>query len=148
MCSNFSYVCVYIYVCVSCTTRRSLAPHSSSLCLVSDGLPVFFQITTLERQFGLTSAQSGQIFAANEIGYLTLTLPASHFAARWHVPRALFISAVVLGVSGAMCGLPHFLFPESELGPNISTIHSAGTLRFSHLEKSLHPPHINTRTPL
>ncbi|XP_025077714.1 solute carrier organic anion transporter family member 2A1-like, partial [Pomacea canaliculata] len=86
------------------------------------------QITTLERQFGLTSAQSGQIFAANEIGYLTLTLPASHFAARWHVPRALFVSAVVLGVSGAMCGLPHFLFPESEIGPNISTIHSAAKI--------------------
>ncbi|CAG5123254.1 unnamed protein product [Candidula unifasciata] len=71
------------------------------------------QITTLERQFGFSSHQTGIIMAANDVGFLVFVLFAAHLATRTHIPRSLAITTIVFGISGIFCSLPHFLFGAS-----------------------------------
>uniref|UniRef100_A0A0B7BPZ4 Solute carrier organic anion transporter family member n=2 Tax=Arion vulgaris TaxID=1028688 RepID=A0A0B7BPZ4_9EUPU len=68
------------------------------------------QVTTLERQFGFTSSQTGIILAANDIGYLACVLIVGYMASRIHIPRSLGIATITYGISGIACSLPHFLF--------------------------------------
>ncbi|CAG5125103.1 unnamed protein product [Candidula unifasciata] len=74
------------------------------------------QVTTLERQFGFTSHQTGIIMAANDIGYLVCVLFVSYSASRLHIPRSLGIATVLFGVSGLACSLPHFIFGAPSAG--------------------------------
>ncbi|CAG5123500.1 unnamed protein product, partial [Candidula unifasciata] len=71
------------------------------------------QVTTLERQFGFSSYQTGIIMAANDIGYLACVLFAAYLAPRTHIPRSLGIAVIIYGISGISCSLPHFLFGAS-----------------------------------
>ncbi|XP_059146312.1 solute carrier organic anion transporter family member 1B2-like [Physella acuta] len=68
------------------------------------------KITTLERQFGFSSSQTGIIVSANDVGFLVCVLFVSYSASRVHIPRALGLSTVIFGVSGLICALPHFIF--------------------------------------
>ena len=68
------------------------------------------QVTTLERQFGFSSSQTGLIIASNDIGYLSSVVIFSYLALRVHIPRTLATFTVLFGVSGIVCSLPHFLF--------------------------------------
>ena len=68
------------------------------------------QITTIEKQFGLSSSQTGYLLACNEIGYCVMILFASHFARKVHIPRVLCVSAIFYGVSGILCSIPHFIY--------------------------------------
>ena len=92
--------------------------------------PFFYdvlQITSLEREFGFTSFQSGRLLSANEIGFLCFVLPGGYLASRLHVPRAMAITAFLCGLAGVMSGLPHFLFFPSTLDHNNVSVVSAGT---------------------
>ncbi|XP_046583921.1 solute carrier organic anion transporter family member 2A1-like [Haliotis rubra] len=68
------------------------------------------QVTTLERQFGFTSAETGIIMASNDIGYMLVVVFIAHFAHRSHIPRFMSASVMLFGISGLICCLPHFLF--------------------------------------
>ncbi|KAL8617447.1 hypothetical protein ACOMHN_025759 [Nucella lapillus] len=68
------------------------------------------QVTTLERHFGFSSAQTGLIMAANDVGFLVVILFVSFLAAHAHIPRALGLCTVLFGVSGVLCALPQFLY--------------------------------------
>ena len=85
------------------------------------------QITTIEKQFGLSSSQTGYLLACNEIGYSVMILFASHFARRVHIPRVLCGSAIFYGISGILCSIPHFIYtydPPSSNGLSTSNISS------------------------
>ncbi|ESO83135.1 hypothetical protein LOTGIDRAFT_197485 [Lottia gigantea] len=71
------------------------------------------QITTLEKQFGLSSTVSGLILSSNDIGYLLTTLFMSYIARRTHIPRVLALSTIFYGISGILCSVPHFLNVDS-----------------------------------
>ncbi|XP_067667496.1 solute carrier organic anion transporter family member 2A1-like [Haliotis asinina] len=68
------------------------------------------QVTTLERQFGFTSSETGIIMASNDIGYMLVVVFIAHFAHRSHIPRVMSASVMLFGISGLICCLPHFLF--------------------------------------
>ncbi|XP_067667494.1 solute carrier organic anion transporter family member 2A1-like [Haliotis asinina] len=68
------------------------------------------QVTTLEKQFGLSSSETGLLMASNDIGYITVGIIISYFAHRIHIPRFLALSTVLFGISGIICSLPHFLY--------------------------------------
>ncbi|CAL1547279.1 unnamed protein product [Lymnaea stagnalis] len=70
------------------------------------------QVTTLERQFGFTSQQTGLIMAANDIGFLLCVLFVSYSASRLHIPRSLGIATITFGISGIVCSVPHFIFKD------------------------------------
>ncbi|BFZ11093.1 hypothetical protein BsWGS_14132 [Bradybaena similaris] len=92
------------------------------------------QVTTLERQFGFTSQQTGIIMAANDIGYLVCVLFVSYSASRLHIPRSLGIAAVLFGLSGIACSLPHFIFGAPS-GGDISTDSQNVTSAFAVITK-------------
>lgn len=84
---------------------------------VTSALSVYIisQITTIERQFALSSTKSGYLMACNDIGYSVFILIASYFASRVHIPRFLSLSTMLYGLSGILCSVPHFLFQPKPL---------------------------------
>ncbi|XP_053376208.1 solute carrier organic anion transporter family member 2B1-like [Mercenaria mercenaria] len=67
------------------------------------------QITTIEKQYGLSSSQSGFLLSCNDIGFLVTTLFASYFARKLHIPRTLWFCVILYGVAGIVCSLPYFV---------------------------------------
>ncbi|XP_014783104.1 solute carrier organic anion transporter family member 2A1 isoform X2 [Octopus bimaculoides] len=57
------------------------------------------QIPNLEKQFHLSSFQSGFIISCNEIGFLLTILIASHFAQKTHIPRFLTLCSIIFGLT-------------------------------------------------
>ncbi|XP_060081019.1 solute carrier organic anion transporter family member 2A1-like [Ylistrum balloti] len=87
----------------------TLAYGSSSMLTSALALYMSSQITTLERQFGLSSGESGIILSCNDIGFLLTVLLFGHFGPRFHIPRLLSMAVVLYGISGLMCSLPPFI---------------------------------------
>ncbi|KAK3576478.1 hypothetical protein CHS0354_028527 [Potamilus streckersoni] len=81
----------------------------SSLLTSTLNIYIASQITTLEKQFGLSSAQTGFILSCNDIGYLSTTLFASYLARRVHIPRILFASTMFYGVAGIVASTAYFV---------------------------------------
>ncbi|CAC5414794.1 unnamed protein product [Mytilus coruscus] len=85
------------------------------------------QIPTLEKQFGLSSYESGIIMTFNDIGFLACILLVSAIPRLVHIPRWLFGTMFLFSVSALLCSLPHFLFPteapklDSAMSPNNMT---------------------------
>lgn len=85
----------------------------SPAALSTSALSVYMssQITTLEKQFGFTSAQSGFLMSCNDIGFLLTTIFVANMARSVHIPRSLFIATMCFGTSGVFCSLAYFLAP-------------------------------------
>ncbi|XP_078333844.1 solute carrier organic anion transporter family member 2B1-like isoform X2 [Crassostrea virginica] len=80
--------------------------------LITNSLSFYLssQITTIEKQFGISSTDSGLILAGNDIGFLLSVLFVSYLGHRVHIPRVLTICGFLFGLSGLLCSLPHFIF--------------------------------------
>lgn len=90
----------------------------TGLLTASLSMYIVSQVTTIEKQFGLSSSKTGYLLACNDIGYCAFILVASYFANRVHIPRWLCCSTIIYGVSGMICSLPHFLFKPAPLAMN------------------------------
>ncbi|XP_048257217.1 solute carrier organic anion transporter family member 2B1-like [Haliotis rufescens] len=71
------------------------------------------QITTLEKQFGLSSTDSGFLVSCNDIGFLSTVLFTSHFGRKGHIPRILAVAAIIYGIAGIACSLSQLIEPMS-----------------------------------
>ncbi|KAL3888230.1 hypothetical protein ACJMK2_000605 [Sinanodonta woodiana] len=71
------------------------------------------QITTIEKVFGLSSSKSGMLLSANDVGFLTTVLFASHFMHRYHIPRILAISILIVGVFAILLALPKLFLSDA-----------------------------------
>ncbi|XP_067677288.1 solute carrier organic anion transporter family member 3A1-like [Haliotis asinina] len=71
------------------------------------------QITSLEKQFGLSSTRSGLLLSCNEIGYLSAIFFFSHFGARHFIARIISCAMALYGVASLIAGLLHFASPVS-----------------------------------
>lgn len=98
-----------------CARIETFTGLYSVAALITSTLNVYVnsQITTLERQFGFSSTQTGIIMAANDLGFLVCVLFLSYSASKFHIPRALGVAACIFGLSGLFCSLPFFLFRSS-----------------------------------
>lgn len=67
------------------------------------------QITTIEKQFGLSSAQSGFLLSCNDIGFLVTALFASYAASKVHIPRSLALMVIIYGGAALICAAGYFL---------------------------------------
>ena len=96
-----------------CANMRAFSGFYAIAGLFSATISVYVpsQITTLERYFGFSSAQSGFILSCNDIGFLVLTLFISNYATRVHRPRVLAMTTLFFGVSGLICTLAYFTSP-------------------------------------
>lgn len=82
------------------------------------------QIPTLEKQFGLSSYESGIIMTFNDFGFLFVGLLTASIPKLVHIPRWLFCAILIFAFSGLLCSLPHFIIQSelqiSKLSQNVS----------------------------
>ena len=77
------------------------------------------QISNLEKAFGLSSSESGWMLTTWEMGYVVSTVIASYFARRAHLPRTIGVATIVIGLTGFLFALPHFVaFSEPRITEN------------------------------
>ena len=81
----------------------------SGLTTSSLSIYIISQITTIEKQFGFSSAQSGFLMSCNDIGFLITTLFFSYLARKVHIPRTLWGTTVLFGIAGIICSLAYFI---------------------------------------
>ncbi|BFZ21241.1 hypothetical protein BsWGS_24280 [Bradybaena similaris] len=93
-CQNMA--CFTALYCIIGLTTSALSSYINS------------QITTLEKQFNLSSALSGFLMSCNDLGYLSTTLFMSYYTRRVHVPRALAFCSILYGISGLICTMAFF----------------------------------------
>ncbi|OWF41742.1 solute carrier organic anion transporter family member 2A1-like [Mizuhopecten yessoensis] len=72
------------------------------------------QVPNMEKQFGLSSAESGLLMSFNDIGFLLCSLFISSLARFVHIPRFLFYCTLLYGFSGIICSIPHYITPNIE----------------------------------
>jgi MFS family permease len=91
----------------------------STVSMISQILTVYVntQVPNLERQFGLSSAQSGLLMGFNDIGFFAAVLFVSAAARFVHIPRMLCVCILLYGLSGLICSLPHFVAVSRGLLP-------------------------------
>lgn len=94
------------------------------------------QITTLEKQFGFTSAQSGFLMSCNDIGFLLTTIFVANLARTLHIPRSLFVSTFCFGLSGVFCSLAYFLSPVANTDQPITSNMSSQNTFFNSDDRS------------
>lgn len=134
--------------CLQTCARMGCFVFAYSACgLMTSILSMYIvsQITTIEKQYGLSSSQSGFLLSCNDIGYLLTTLFASYFARKLHIPRTLWICVVFYGVAGIVCSLPFFIskdfvFEQAELlskmVPSNRSVGNTSILNFTMSQKS------------
>ena len=65
-------------------------------------------LTTIERQFQLSSSESGTITIINDVVSLSLVLFASYFGHRAHRPRWIAAGTILTGLGIFLFAMPHF----------------------------------------
>ncbi|KAH3883708.1 solute carrier organic anion transporter family member 2A1-like isoform X1 [Dreissena polymorpha] len=99
-------------IAIQFCARMGIFVGAYSLCgLMTSVLSMYIssQITTIEKQYGLSSSQSGLLLSCNDIGFLLTTLLASYFARKVHIPRVLWLTVVVYGIAGIICSMAYFV---------------------------------------
>ncbi|XP_064596744.1 solute carrier organic anion transporter family member 2A1-like [Liolophura sinensis] len=83
--------------------------------LVTSALGAYLtsQITTIEKQFGLSSAQSGLLLSMNDIGFLIMVVFVSYFGRNAHIPKILSLCCFLYGISALVCTVPHLVTENS-----------------------------------
>ena len=85
----------------------------SALCLSGIVQGMIFSnvvISTLERRFGLHSAQSGLVAGSYDLGSLLAVIPITYYGGRSgaHKSRFIAVGMVVMGIGSLIFALPHF----------------------------------------
>ncbi len=66
-------------------------------------------LTTLERQFQLSTSEVAALTIINDASLLCVVLFVTHFGQKSHRPRWIATGAIMIGVAYLICSLPHFL---------------------------------------
>ena len=99
---SFLQCCVHMSAFTGVYSFSALLTQILSVYIVS-------QITTIEKQFGFSSLESGFLMSCNDFGFLLTTLTFSYFARKVHIPRTLWACTVVYGIAGIICSLSYFI---------------------------------------
>ena len=66
-------------------------------------------LTTLERQFQLSSSEVAALAVLNDAVSLSLVIVMTYFAEKSHRPRWIASGAILLSIAFILCALPHYL---------------------------------------
>ena len=72
-------------------------------------------IRTIERKYGLRSAQSGFIMSTNDISHIMVVIFVGYFGKKAHKPRYLSISLLLCAVAAILMASPYFIFGENPI---------------------------------
>ena len=82
-------------------------------------------VTTIERQFKLSSSEVGALTILNDVSTLCFVLFTTYFGEKGHRPRWIACGGLLAAISYIVCSLPHFLSdpidPESLISGGTGT---------------------------
>ncbi|XP_071946098.1 solute carrier organic anion transporter family member 2A1-like, partial [Antedon mediterranea] len=65
-------------------------------------------ISTIEKQFQISSSKSGLIATINDIVTLSLVIFVTYYGSKYHRPRILSVAGIIVGIGIFLLSLPHF----------------------------------------
>ncbi|XP_038054631.1 solute carrier organic anion transporter family member 2A1-like isoform X2 [Patiria miniata] len=87
------------------------------LLKVSGSLYLGTVIDTIEKQFELSSSESGSLAILNDVMDLALVVFVAYFGQRRHRPRIIGVGAVIAALGFLACAVPHFWLPPYTTAP-------------------------------
>ncbi|XP_033121679.1 solute carrier organic anion transporter family member 2A1-like isoform X4 [Anneissia japonica] len=75
-------------------------------------------ISTIEKQFQLSSSQSGLIATVNEIVSLTIIIFVTYYGSKTHRPRLMGVSGIICATGLFLLAVPHFIANSVEYSSN------------------------------
>ncbi|XP_033121665.1 solute carrier organic anion transporter family member 2A1-like [Anneissia japonica] len=90
-------------------------------------------ISTIEKQFQLSSSQSGSIATINDIVSLSLVVFVTYYGSKSHRPRLISVSIVIAGIGIFLLAVPHFTANPSVYRPTENS-----DLKVNHTDESDH----------
>ena len=65
-------------------------------------------ISSLERQFHLSSTETGMIVAANDVAIVVFIIPVTYLGGRRHKPRWIGTGLILIGLGNILFAVPHY----------------------------------------
>lgn len=105
-----------------CASIRWFTTFFSVTALLTSSLQMYInsQVTSIEKQFELSSKQSGFLMSCDEIGFLTSSIIVGYIARRVHIPRVLSIATAFYGISALICCIPYVITTLKDRSDNFS----------------------------
>ncbi|XP_022106230.1 solute carrier organic anion transporter family member 5A1-like [Acanthaster planci] len=75
------------------------------------GLYIAGVLTTLERQYRITTSVAGLVLSTSDFASLVSIALVSYVGDTWHRPRIVGVFGILTAVGGFLSGVPHFLYP-------------------------------------
>ena len=89
-------------------------------------------LTTIERQFKLSSSELGALTILNDVSTLCFIVFTTYFGEKSHRPRWIACGGLIIAISYIVCSLPHFLSdpidPQSLIVGGTGTGHSSSEM--------------------
>ena len=114
-----------------------------TLFQVTVGLYIAGVITTLEKQFRITSSVSGLVLSTSDFGSLVSIALVSYVGETWHRPRLVGVLGIMTALGGILSGIPHFMYPayrEDDIISGGNTTRYKKTLRLQLQSRPFCPP--------
>ena len=83
---------------------------------VSVGVYIAGALTTIEKQYRLTSSVSGIIISVSDFASLVSIMLVTYLGQHSHRPRIIGVLGLMTGLGGILSGVPHFLYPAYREG--------------------------------
>ena len=85
--------------------------HMGLVLAIHFGMTAYFSgiLTTIERQFELSSSESGGLTMINDVAILCLVMIVSYYGHNSHRPRLLAGGGLIISLGLFICAIPHFM---------------------------------------
>ena len=79
-------------------------------------------LRTLERRFGLSSAQSGLVQSSNDIMHVSVVIFIGYFGLRGNKPRIICVTTSLAALGNLLMALPHWFFTSDTAAADSSQL--------------------------
>ena len=82
-----------------------------TLFQVTVGLYIAGVLTTLEKQYRITTSVAGLVLSTSDFASLVSIALVSYIGEKWHRPRIVGVLGIITALGGILSGIPHFIYP-------------------------------------